>query len=147
MIREIVSFIRLDPDGLYKLIIGTDSQVKRLNGVAECDYVTAIVIHKKGVGARYFWRKERVTVPPVLRERIYRETSMSLETAAGIVPAIRKHINGVGMYELEIHIDVGEVGKTREMIKEVVGMVTGSGYVARTKPDSFGASSVADRHT
>jgi predicted RNase H-related nuclease YkuK (DUF458 family) len=42
---------------------------------------------------------------------------------------------------------VGPVGKTRDMIKEVVGMVNGNGFVAKTKPDSWGASSVADKHT
>ena len=52
-----------------------------------------------------------------------------------------------GRYDLEIHVDVGTVGPTREMIKEVVGMVTGSGYTAKTKPESFGASVVADKHT
>jgi len=42
---------------------------------------------------------------------------------------------------------VGEVGPTREMIKEVVGMVTGSGFVAKTKPEAYGAAVVADKHT
>ena len=50
-------------------------------------------------------------------------------------------------YNLEIHIDVGEHGDTRDMIKEVVGMVTGNGYVAKTKPEAYGASYVADKHT
>jgi len=31
-------------------------------------------------------------------------------------------------------------------IKEVVGMVTGNGFVAKTKPDAWGASTVADKH-
>ena len=34
-----------------------------------------------------------------------------------------KKINGI----FEIHIDVGPLGPTREMIKEVVGMVQGDG--------------------
>ena len=41
----------------------------------------------------------------------------------------------------------GEYGDTRDMIKEVVGMVTGNGYVAKTKPEAYGASYVADKHT
>lgn len=147
MIHEITGFVKDDPDSYYKLVIGTDSQVRRMSGVAECDYVTAVIIHRLGSGARYFWRKEKVKVPSVLREKIYKETTMSLSTAETLVPEIRKSINGSGKYELEIHIDVGKEGPTREMIKEVVGMVTGSGYVARTKPDSWGASSVADKHT
>ena len=49
--------------------------------------------------------------------------------------------------EMPAHLDVGDKGETREIIRELVGMVTGSGYAARTKPDSFGASKVADRHS
>ena len=46
-----------------------------------------------------------------------------------------------------IHGYFGERGDTREMIKEVVGMVTGNGFVAKTKPEAYGASYVADKHT
>lgn len=147
MVREIKKFIQQSENSHYRLVIGTDSQVRKLNGVAECDYVTAIVIHRSGSGARYFWKKEKIKTPPILRERIYKETFLSLEIAQSLVPEIRESVNGSGKYELEIHIDVGALGPTRDMIKEVVGMVTGSGFVARTKPDSWGASSVADKHT
>lgn len=147
MVAVITKFIKEAPESYYKLVIGTDSQLRRMNGVHECDYVTAIIIHRQGAGARYFWRKEKVKALPVLRDKIYKETTMSLNAAELLVPEVRKSVNGGGKYELEIHIDVGKQGPTREMIKEVVGMVTGSGYVARTKPDSWGASSVADKHT
>jgi hypothetical protein len=42
---------------------------------------------------------------------------------------------------------VGKVGETKELIREIVGMVTGSGFEARIKPDSYGASKVADKYT
>ena len=48
---------------------------------------------------------------------------------------------------VEIHLDVGENGKTKELIRDIVGMITGTGFAARIKPDSFGASKVADKHT
>jgi len=48
---------------------------------------------------------------------------------------------------VEIHLDVGRSGETRELIREVVGMVAGSGFDAKIKPESYGASSVADKHT
>lgn len=147
MTKEITEFVKSDSDSFYRLVIGTDSQVRRVSGVAECDFVTAIIIHRQGIGARYFWHKEKVASPPSLRDKIYKETMMSLDTAQTLVPEIRKSINGSGKYELEIHIDVGQLGETRDMIKEVVGMVTGNGFVAKTKPDSWGASSVADKHT
>ena len=55
--------------------------------------------------------------------------------------------NGYKNLPVEIHLDVGTNGDTRDIIKEVVGMVTGSGYAAVTKPDSYGATKVADRHS
>ncbi|HEX6977595.1 MAG TPA: ribonuclease H-like YkuK family protein [Patescibacteria group bacterium] len=146
MLKEISNFVSEEPGSFYSLVIGTDSQIKYNNGKGECDFVTAIVIHRKGKGARYFWKKDKVMRAPVLREKIYNETTRSLETAHELVPALRSQVTPA-KYDLEIHIDVGPIGKTREMIKEVVGMVSGNGFVAKTKPDSWGASSVADKHT
>lgn len=90
--------------------------------------------------------KEKIYRAPVLREKIYTETTKSLETAHELVPEIRRLISP-SKYDFEIHIDVGPLGKTREMIREVVGMVNGNGFTAKTKPESWGASSVADKHT
>ncbi|OGM08429.1 hypothetical protein A2W13_03755 [Candidatus Woesebacteria bacterium RBG_16_36_11] len=146
VVREVSSFVDEDPTRFYILVIGTDSQTRKVNGKAEIDFVTAIVVHRKGRGARYFWKKEKVFRKPVLREKIYTETSMSLDLAHNIVPMLRKEISAV-KYDFEIHIDVGPIGPTRDMIKEVVGMVNGYGFTAKTKPESWGASSVADKHT
>ncbi|MFV1917580.1 MAG: ribonuclease H-like YkuK family protein [Patescibacteria group bacterium] len=147
MIDEVSGFVDEEPSSFYRLVIGTDSQEKRINGKTEVDYVSAIVIHRKGKGARYFWKKIRKGGrKPQLREKIYSETLMSLEIAQSIVPRIRKRITPA-KYDLEIHIDVGPLGPTREMIREVVGMVNGNGFTAKTKPESWGASSVADKHT
>ena len=146
VIEEIAEFVDEEPAGFYSLIIGTDSQAKRNGSGPEIDFVSAIVIYRKGRGARYFWRKEKKKSTFRLRDKIYTETLMSLDLAQNFVPEIRKKISP-GKYDLEIHIDVGPLGPTREMIREVVGMVNGNGFVAKTKPDSWGASSVADKHT
>ena len=147
MIDEIAKFIDEDPSSFYRLVIGSDSQARRDNGDSEVDFVTAVVVHRIGKGARYFYRKvKRIGKVPVLRDKIYTETMMSLNLAQIIVPDIRKRISPA-KYDLEIHIDVGSLGPTREMIREVVGLVTGNGFTAKTKPDSWGASSVADKHT
>lgn len=146
MVMEISEFVRQEPNSFYRLVIGSDSQIKNSNGHSETDFVTAIVIHRQGKGARYFWQKEKVYRAPVLREKIYSETTRSLDTAHKLVPVLRECIKPA-KYDLEIHIDVGSLGPTREMIREVVGMVNGNGFVAKTKPYSWGASSVADKHT
>lgn len=146
MISEISKFIEEEPDVYYRLVIGTDSQLKYEDSGPCCDFVTAIVIHRSGRGARYFWRKQKHKGTFVLRDKIYTETQKSLDTAHTLVPRIRQVISGAN-YDLEIHIDVGSLGPTRDMLREVVGMVSGSGFTAKTKPESWGASSVADKHT
>lgn len=146
LLEDISQFIKKDAKDGYRLVIGTDSKYKLANGHSECDYVTVIVIHKKGSGAKYYWKKEKIKGKVVLRDKIYMETMKSLETANYIVPLLAKYITEE-LYDLEIHIDVGNKGETRTMVKEVVGMVTGGGFTAKVKPESWGASTVADRYT
>ena len=50
-------------------------------------------------------------------------------------------------FDFEVHVDVGSKGETKEMLQEIIGMVRGSGFEVRTKPESYGASKVADRYT
>jgi predicted RNase H-related nuclease YkuK (DUF458 family) len=154
-VEEIIGLIKLfleeKPNDIYSLVIGTDSHEK--NGVKNekgktINLVTAVLIHRKGTGGKYFWIRKEVGNIHSLREKIYAETLTSLNFATSFVPLLKKGLNGHSPnYNLEIHVDVGEHGDTREMIKEVVGMVTGNGFVAKTKPDAYGASYVADKHT
>lgn len=146
VVNEIAKFINADPEKFYRVVIGSDSQARQVNSHAEIDFVTAIIVHRANSGAVYFWRKERIVKKPILRDKIYMETTMSLATAQEFVPLLRAKISPT-KYDFEIHIDVGPLGPTRDMINEVVGMVRGSGFTAKTKPDSWGASHVADKHT
>ncbi|MGA2911405.1 MAG: ribonuclease H-like YkuK family protein [Candidatus Levyibacteriota bacterium] len=153
IIGDIKHFLEEDPNAEYSLVIGTDSHEKTaskkpLDGTKDINLVTAIVIHRKGFGGQYFWRRQTVKNIHTLREKIYTETLTSLNFATVFVPLFRRQLNGKAPnYNLEIHVDVGEHGETRNMIKEVVGMVTGNGFVARTKPNAYAASYVADKHT
>ncbi len=150
VIFYIKAFLEEVPDASYSLVIGTDSQERGGDAKRgkDINLVTAILVHRKGFGGRYFWRRKDMSSIHTLREKIYAETMMSLNFASTFVPLLKKSLNGKAPnYDLEIHIDVGEHGDTRDMIKEVVGMVTGNGYVAKTKPESYGASYVADKHT
>ena len=146
MVDELASFMNEDPLSSYRLVIGTDSKSQGVKKGRGLDLVTAVVIHRQGKGGRYFWQKKRKEKINSLRDKIYTETLSSLDLAELLVPQFQKRLNGE-RYELEIHIDVGQNGPTREMIKEVVGMVNGNGYTAKTKPESYGASVVADKHT
>lgn len=146
MIEDMTLFVSSDKNSFYQLVIGTDSQVRVVDKKKEVDYVSAVIIYRKGKGAKYFWRKVKMNKKPTLRDKIYMETLISLDVAQKLVPEIRSQITST-KYDMEIHIDVGPLGPTRDMIREVVGVVNGNGFVARTKPDSWGASSVADKHT
>ena len=76
---------------------------------------------------------------------MYREALMSLEVSEGFVELLRS--NGISRFNIQIHIDIGKNGQTRDLIQEITGMIRSSGYDVKIKPDSFGASKVADRHT
>lgn len=147
VISEIKTYLNHDPQSQYRLVIGSDSHERYQNKQKLTNFITAIVVHRIGKGGRYFWQNGTKIPTHSLRDKIYKETTLSLELASLLVPILNKQLNGHSNWELEIHIDVGRTGPTRDMIKEVVGMVIGSGYTARTKPESFAASSIADKHT
>ncbi|MCY0886011.1 MAG: ribonuclease H-like YkuK family protein [Firmicutes bacterium] len=140
MFRELLAYLSEDPEARYKLIVGTDSHTR-----TETLFVTAVVIHRIGHGGRFFFHKATHRAVRSLRQKILYETSVSLGVAARLTELLQA--SGQGDLDIEIHIDVGEQGETKDLIREIVGMVTGSGYHASIKPDSFGASKVADRYT
>ncbi len=139
---ELVDYTNEHPDDSYKLIIGTDSHTLVNESVI---FVTAVVVHRVGKGGRFYYHKQKRPFMESLRQRIYYETYLSLDVATRLTEQLAQ--NGEQQLNVEIHLDVGEKGETRKIIKEVVGMVIGSGYRAFIKPDSFGATTVADRFT
>lgn len=141
LIRSIASYMEEEPKAPHKIVIGTDSHTTRL----ATTFVSAVVVHRIGKGARFYFRKQAQKPMYDLRHRIYRETELSLSPV--------ESLNAEGLSRLlassplEIHIDIGREGDTKSLITEIKGWVTSVGYVARIKPDSFGASAVADRFT
>ena len=142
VIDKITEFMKRESDYQYRIIIGTDSQKHNSRGT---DFVTALVVHRVGGGGIYFWKSYNQKRPYALKERIYEEALASLDFANNFILSLKQapKLLEIG---LEIHVDVGENGLTRDMITEVVSMIKGNGYDVKTKPQAFGASSVADRH-
>ena len=140
--EKIIQFLSRDVDGRYQLVVGTDSQPHNGSGV---DFVTAIVVHHKGHGGIYFWKRIVNKKTYVLRARMYEEASLSLGMAETVLALLHK--DGITKYDVQIHVDIGKFGDTREMISEIIGMIRGSGYDVKMKPDSYAASKVADRYT
>ncbi|MBI2623093.1 MAG: ribonuclease H-like YkuK family protein [Candidatus Liptonbacteria bacterium] len=141
VVREVIRFMREDSRRQYKVMIGTDSE--RLPG-NKADFVTAVVVHRVGNGGRYFWRRiEHVSIH-TLRDRIIKEALISLDIAKEVLMELKKA--SAPDFGFEIHVDVGENGPTKPIIQEVVGMIRANNFEAKTKPDSYAASKVADRH-
>lgn len=138
---EVISFMKADNKRQYKLIIGSDSQ--RLEDKT-ADFVTAIVVHRIGNGGRYFWRRMSLGKFHTLRDRIIQEALFSIEVAKDILITLKEFDTPV--FSFEIHVDVGEKGETKAVIQEVVGMIRANNFEVKTKPDSYAASKVADRH-
>lgn len=142
VIDNLINFVLEEPKQIYKLVVGTDSE-----GKEHPNFVTAIVIHREGKGGKYFWEKIRTPKKYTLRTRIYEETMISLKLAIKIRSTLEKKIQKIqpkNYKNLEIHTDIGQVGETKEMIKEIVGMIRGNGFEVKIKPEAFGATSIAD---
>ncbi|OGD88139.1 hypothetical protein A3J17_05045 [Candidatus Curtissbacteria bacterium RIFCSPLOWO2_02_FULL_40_11] len=150
-LKKIVWFLGRDTQGSYEIIIGTDSQ--GYNGKS-VDFVSAIIVHKKGRGGIYFWGKYEVKHLNSLKQRIWQEAFTSLTLAQNLVDDFSKmgilngedHTKEDNGLNLEIHVDIGPNGETRDLITDIVGMIRANGFKVATKPSSWGASTVADRH-
>ncbi|WP_332306872.1 ribonuclease H-like YkuK family protein [Syntrophaceticus schinkii] len=140
VVDDLLVYVVEEPEFTYKIIIGTDSQVRE-----ETHFVTAVVVHRVGKGARYYYKRRVYDNIKSLRQRIFMEAATSLETASKLAQDLAE--KGHTELNLEIHLDIGQNGQTKEMIRDIVGMITGSGFDAKIKPYSCGASTVADKYT
>ena len=149
VVEEIGCFMAADRGRRYKIVVGTDSGIFTDSST---DFVTALVVHRLGNGGRYFWHRATLNKFHTLRERIIHEALTSVEIAKEIILAIQdspafssedfKNL----IWEFEVHVDIGEKGRTKTMIQEVVAMVRASNFEVRVKPESYAASSIADRY-
>lgn len=150
LVPEITRYMREDTRRRYRITIGSDSE---LLADRSADFVTAIVVHRVGGGGRYFWRRLERESFHTLRDRIIEEVLLSIDVAKELLLELRAADEAAGSageapldWEFEIHADVGEAGETKAMIQEVVGMIRANNFEAKTKPWSYAASKVADRH-
>jgi len=130
--------IRENPEGTYRLFVGTDSQVYQV----ETKVVPVIVMHKVGNGGIYFANVNRVPKFHTLRDRMYYEASQSIELGKRLMEFLFEQELD---FKITIDIDIGKNGKTSELISELVGYAVAEGFEVRIKPDSVAASTVADR--
>lgn len=140
LLYQIIEIISTHPQETFRIIIGTDSQ-KKSNGI---NFISVIVLYRVGKGGTYFLYRERVNDEIDIKKKIYKETFMTLEIAQKVKEILKDKINSK---ILELHVDIGEQGQTREFIKDLLRIIEEKGFQPSIKPQSFAASKVADRHT
>ncbi|WP_047982012.1 ribonuclease H-like YkuK family protein [Ornithinibacillus contaminans] len=152
--EHIVQFMKKDPNGCYRLIFGTDSQIH----TTYTRFITGIVIHCESKGAWACIRK--VIVPRKmtnLHERISYETTLTEEVVSMfteekkelLIDIVLPNIYKGSSFTIEGHIDIGATNKnkTRIFVNEMVGRMESLGIEPKIKPDSFVASYYANRFT
>ena len=124
-----------------RITIGTDSQNHDTTKV-----VTVIAITCDGHGGIFFHHTEHLDRINSIKQKLQEETGKSLETAMVILDiAEKQYPKMIENTSFAIHVDVGVNGRTKTLIKELVGWVQACGYDCKIKPDSYAASSIADR--
>lgn len=121
----------------YSIIVGTDSQ-----NSYKTKMVLVICLIDKGHGGRYFYHIDWMKKIKDINTKIYTETEKSLEIARELNEFL--HNNNVRA-EVEVHVDIGRHGKTKELIQGILGWVTSEGFTAKIKDESWVASTIADK--
>lgn len=139
----ILSLNRLSSCSNHLVIIGSDSHYRKNYTV----FATAITVVNKSdiLHSKYYYNKSIITNKNRFGDlfyRVYREMQESLIIANKIKEAIPD-------LNIEIHLDVSSSSKNKTYkfsngIKEIVAS---QGYPVKIKPNAWGATSVADKHT
>lgn len=145
VIEEILGYIGNKPEKFYDIIVGCDS-----SSGEEPHFPVAVVILRKGEGGRFFLKKIRYKNRKFYnwKTRILEEVLLSCELALFLRENVENKlkVNSLNYQFRYIHADIGENGQTKDMIKEVTGLIRGNGFEPKIKPESFVASTVADRY-
>ena len=149
VIKEIFAYMEEKPDRTYEIVVGCDSA-----SLEEPSFPATIVMRRLGEGGRFFLKKISYSHERKFynyKQRILNEVLLSCELALLLRERldIGKLTNASGIkWDFSyIHADIGERGATREMIREVTGLIRGNGFEPMIKPFSFAASVIADRYT
>ena len=128
----------------FNIVIGTDSQ-----NFSDTKVVVVIAVQNVGHGGIFFYDVSRIERINNIRQKLMYETNMSLFYANKMITKLE---NSSLMQEKNadkinfcVHIDAGTKGKTSGLIPELVAWVKACGYDCQVKPDSFAASSIADK--
>lgn len=144
VIDEISNYTKQKPEKFYDIIVGCDS-----SSGEEPHFPIAVVILRRGLGGRFFLKRINYKNRKFYnwKQRILEEVLLSCELALFLKEKLEEKLDPSNYQFRYIHADVGENGATKDMIKEVTGLIRGNGFEPKIKPESFVASTVADRYS
>jgi predicted RNase H-related nuclease YkuK (DUF458 family) len=142
VIEEIFNYMFGKPEKFYDIIVGCDSSSSE-----EPYFPVAVVILRVGEGGRFFLKKVFYKNRKFynFKSRVLEEVLLSCELALYLREELEKKIKNFNYQFRYIHADIGENGATRDMIKEVTGLIRCNGFEPKIKPEAYVASVVADR--
>ncbi len=121
-----------------KFYIGSDSHCYDNKIV----YSIVLVMLKKGCGGIGYYKRVNEDYKLTTQQRLFQETYYAVELATYISPILES----IGYKIEEIHTDLNPNPKyvSHSMINQCLGYIKGMGFIGKTKPNSWAASSVAD---
>ncbi len=150
-VEEIINYMREKPAKFYDIIVGCDSS-------SEDDPIFPVVIAvlRTGEGGRFFLKKVRYPRSENKKfanwkNRILQEVLISCNFALSLKEILKEKIKpfekGLNYQFRYIHADIGEKGRTKDMVKELTNLIRGNGFEPKIKPESCIASNLADRYS
>ena len=128
----------------FQITVGTDSQ-----NFSDTKIVSVIAVICEGHGGIFFYDVSRIRRIADVRLKLTEETTRSLEIMTTLVSILEEdRFSDIrGKLSLAIHVDAGwsDKGKTKELIPGLIGWIKACGFDAKVKPESYTASSIADK--
>jgi hypothetical protein len=151
VIGEMIKYMEEKPERFYDIIIGCDS-----SSGSEPTFPVAVAILRTGEGGRFFLKKIRYSHFQNKKfinwkNRILQEVLISCDLALSLRQEFKKRVSAskkkLNYQFLYIHADIGEKGKTKDMVKELTSLIRGNGFEPKIKPESCIATTLADRYS
>jgi len=124
MLQLITNYTNQDFDAEYEITVGADSQTFK----DKTKYVLVVACRKVGNGGIFFYDISWHEKSKTLQHKIHKEVQMSLEIAE-LINKYVDELNRENVNFVQIDVDIGTSGPSKEFIREIRGWVEAMGDV------------------
>jgi len=126
--------------GPFEIIVGADSQLKSRGTF----FALVITVIRSGHGGTFFYHKFQERRYSSLQQRIFQEAMYAVGLASEVREYLRERNHDT---PIRLHFDIGRNGPTRKFIQSLLSLAETNHFRAEIKPNSFCASTIADKFT